>query len=175
MNKDKVFIKKIQNVDIQKVVNSYSEDVWTQGSIAESRYKNSKNLTKATDLRDAHSTTLCNILKDFVDKEVYPVLVEYSKNHDISFLETEYQLVRYKDGQFFKEHTDATEEFPRKISMLFYLNDDYHGGEIVFTKFSMSIKPDKDTLLIFPSSEDFSHSSEPIQSGTKYVIVGFAS
>jgi Rps23 Pro-64 3,4-dihydroxylase Tpa1-like proline 4-hydroxylase len=174
-NKDKILIKQLNGVEIEKIVESYSESKWSQGGIAESRYKYSKDLKKSTDLRDASSTTPCLILQNFVTKEVEPILSEYSKTYDIDFYKTEYQLVRYKEGQFFKEHTDATDEFPRKISILIYLNSNYSGGEIVFTKLSMPIKPEKNTLIMFPSSEEFSHSAEPIKSGTKYVIVGFAS
>jgi Rps23 Pro-64 3,4-dihydroxylase Tpa1-like proline 4-hydroxylase len=172
---DRVLIKELHGVDIEKIVASYSESKWSQGGIAHSRYKYSTDLKKSTDLRDASSAAPCLLLQDFVTKEVEPILHEYSKNQNIGFYKTEYQLVRYKEGQFFKEHVDATEEFPRKISILIYLNSNYSGGEIVFSKLSMSIKPEKNTLIMFPSSEEFSHSAEPIKSGTKYVIVGFAS
>lgn len=173
--KDNLFITQVEGIDIEEILPSYPESAWSMGGIAESRYKNIKGLTKATDLRSAYSTLPCNTLKKFLEDVVDPIVDNYAKENDIAFNEKEYQLVRYKEGQFFKEHADATEEFPRKISILLYLNEDYTGGEIIFTKESISIKPKKNTLIIFPSSEDFSHSAEPVISGIKYVVVGFRS
>lgn len=173
--KDNLFITEVDGIDIEQILPSYPESAWKMGGIAESRYKNAKDLTKATDLRDAHSASPCNTLNKFLQDIIDPIADNYAKEKKIDFNQKEYQLVRYKEGQFFKKHVDATEEFPRKISILLYLNDNYSGGEIIFTKENILIKPKKNTLIIFPSSEDFSHSAEPVLSGTKYVVVGFRS
>lgn len=172
-NNDEILIKSIQGIDIDKIIGSYSEENWSEGGIAKSRYKYSNELKKDSDLRNASSTKLCNVLQNFVDIEVSTIIDRYAKDNNFNITKKEYQLVRYKDGQFFKEHIDATEEYPRKISALFYLNDNYSGGSLLFTKIGISIKPKKNTLVVFPSSEYFSHSAEPVESGVKYVIVGF--
>jgi Rps23 Pro-64 3,4-dihydroxylase Tpa1-like proline 4-hydroxylase len=172
---DSILVKRLEGIDIHKILNSYPEESWVQGGIAKSRYKYMDGLTKGTDLRNACSTMPCNVLQSFIDNTVDPIVDKYAKDNNISFFKKDYQLVRYTEGQFFKEHTDATEEFPRKVSVLLYLNDDYSGGEIIFTRFGMSIKPKKNTLILFPSSENFSHLAEPVKSGTKYVVVGFGS
>jgi len=172
-NKEDILIKSLDGIEITKILDSYPEDVWAEGGIAPSRYKYIKGLKKGTELRNASSTSPCEILRKFLEEVVDPIVDEYAKNKFIDFTKKQYQLVRYTEGQFFKEHADATEEFLRKISVLFYLNDNYLGGEIVFTKFDMCIKPEKNTLIVFPSSEEFSHSAEPVKSGVKYVVVGF--
>jgi Rps23 Pro-64 3,4-dihydroxylase Tpa1-like proline 4-hydroxylase len=173
--KDDLFITQVEGIDFEKLIYSYPEEVWKAGGIAKSRYKTVKWLNKDTDLRSADSTEICNVLKKFLEETIDPIITNYADEKNINFNKKEYQLVRYKKGQFFKEHTDATEEYPRKISALLYLNDNYTGGEIVFTKKNISIKPIKNTLILFPSSEEFSHSAEPVISGIKYVVVGFRS
>jgi Rps23 Pro-64 3,4-dihydroxylase Tpa1-like proline 4-hydroxylase len=172
-NKDEVLIKSVQGIDIGKILGSYPEKCWVEGGVAKSRYKYSSDLKKDSDLRNAHATNPCSVLQKFIDNEISTIIDKYAKDNNINISKKFYQLVRYTEGQFFKEHTDATEEYPRKISALFYLNDNYLGGDLLFTKIGISIKPKKNTLVIFPSSEHFSHSAELVKSGTKYVVVGF--
>jgi hypothetical protein len=43
-----------------------------------------------------------------------------------------YELLRYKEGQFYIEHTDSFKARPRAVSCSFILNDDYEGGEFAF-------------------------------------------
>ena len=40
--------------------------------------------------------------------------------------------LRYDEGCFYKLHTDHHTNIPRTLSMIFLLNNDYEGGELVF-------------------------------------------
>jgi predicted 2-oxoglutarate/Fe(II)-dependent dioxygenase YbiX len=168
----KLFINKIEDITLIDDVCSYPDYVFLEAQAAHSRYKYLDNV-KNKDVRNCSSAMLSEKTQEYLANNVEPFVHEYAKKNNILISNRSYQLVRYTEGQFFVDHTDTTEEFPRKISTLLYINDDYLGGEIVFTKLNLSLKPEKDTLIIFPSSSDFSHSAEPIISGTKYVIVGF--
>jgi predicted 2-oxoglutarate/Fe(II)-dependent dioxygenase YbiX len=53
------------------------------------------------------------------------------------------------------------------------LNDDYEGGEINFPRFNLKIKPEKNSLILFPSNYVYNHSAEPVKNGTKYAIATF--
>ena len=116
-------------------------------------------------------------LKDYIpliDDVVMPYVEKHSEINSLDSLELEYySLVRYTEGQFFAEHSDGGEFLPRRLSMVIYLNDDYAGGEISFTKFNTTIKPKEKTLVLFPSTEEYSHAAQPVISGTKYVLIGF--
>jgi predicted 2-oxoglutarate/Fe(II)-dependent dioxygenase YbiX len=168
-----ISVEQVDGIDLKSILPVYNSFVWYQAKIAESRYKNLAPNSTDKDMRDALTTAPDRELQEFLNTKIKDRVNFYAKENNINAYSEEYQLVKYSKGQFFSEHTDATEEFPRKISVLFYLNDDYEGGEIVFTKVNLSIKPKKNTLIIFPSTEEFSHSAEPVMSGTKYVIVGF--
>jgi hypothetical protein len=64
--------------------------------------------------------------------------------------------------------------FPsREISSVFYWNDDYKGGEIVFPNQNKKIKPSSGMLILFPSSSDFPHKVLPVKSGVRYVSTNF--
>lgn len=168
-----IVVSSITNTNLQDILDEYKSMDWFDASVAESRYKNTKGVTEK-DIRDASVASVSLYLQDILDQKIKPLVKEYAKTRNINGLEHQhYHVVKYTKGQFFAEHTDATEEYPRKISVLFYLNDDYSGGTITFTKLNRSIKPDKGTVIIFPSSDEFSHSADPVQDGTKYVVVGF--
>lgn len=56
------------------------------------------------------------------------------------------------------------------LSAVIYLNDDYEGGELYFDQQDITIKPEAGTVIFFPSTEDFTHSSLEVISGTKQAI-----
>jgi len=165
-NENGLLIKKLDGITLDQIIDSYPEEVWEKGGVALSR--------KNKNIRSVNSAGLCKTLKGFVEEVIDPIVNEYAKNNFIQpGNPNNYQLVRYKQGDFFKNHVDATTEFPRTISILFYLNDNYSGGEIFFPNINMFLKPEANTLIVFPSSKNFSHSAETVTSGTKYVFVGF--
>eukprot|EP01066_Platyproteum_vivax_P016058 Platyproteum_vivax@DN7003_c0_g2_i2.p2 len=58
-------------------------------------------------------------------------------------------VVRYKTGQYFKEHHDGTF---RTWTILLYLNDIDSGGETEFTKIGVSAHPFKGGALMWPNA-----------------------
>lgn len=101
-------------------------------------------------------------------------LSEYRKIYeyvDINESET-YSLLRYKapSGEY-KAHVDRGSSNHRCLSGLFYLNDDYEGGELHFPRQDYSIKPKQGSLIFFPSVHTHLHASLPIREGTKYAVV----
>ena len=85
------------------------------------------------------------------------------------------QLLRYKQGQHFHEHVDNIAGHPtwgqRQLSVVFYLNDDYEGGEISFQRQAQVIKPKAGDVLLFPSHFTHPHASLDVRSGVKYAVV----
>lgn len=83
----------------------------------------------------------------------------------------DYQILKYGIGQKFDKHIDDHEKYPRRLSLSYYLNDNYEGGEIEFDNFNLKIKPEKDQLILFPSNYVYSHRVWPVTSGTRYAVV----
>lgn len=98
------------------------------------------------------------------------------------------QVVNYPKGGFFSPHYDACEgndsyctrmngsDGPRLLTVLFYLNDDFDGGETVFPKINKSVKPEKGKAVIFRNVDENGviitqalHGGEPIKSGEKWI------
>lgn len=82
-----------------------------------------------------------------------------------------YQILKYGVGQKFDRHIDDHWRYPRRVSLTYYANDAYEGGEIEFDQFDIKIKPEKGNLLLFPSTYVYSHKVYPVTEGTRYAVV----
>jgi len=94
------------------------------------------------------------------------------------------QILRYSAGGKYNQHADADHWLPdekkwvrtqdRDYSVLFYLNEDYGGGELEFINQKYRFKPKKGMLAAFPSDHRYLHAALPTTSGIRYVIVSWA-
>lgn len=84
-----------------------------------------------------------------------------------------WQLLKYGSDNYFVNHYDDSKQYPRTMSMSFYLNDDYEGGEIEFSRFDLKIKPNANQAIFFPSNYVYNHTVHPVTSGTRYAVVGW--
>lgn len=104
-----------------------------------------------------------------------PIEQDYMKFYNIGYItwHERYSILKYSLGQKFVNHIDDHSHFHRRISYVYYLNDNYLGGEIVFPRFNISYKPKANEMLIFPSTYVYNHSVLPVTEGTRYSIVSW--
>lgn len=124
---------------------------------------------------ESHSTpqqAFNNIVGNILYNSLTPIEKDYSiKNNNIeTFAHDEYYIFKYEKDSFFSDHVDDSISFPRVISLVFYLNDDYDGGEIEFPEFNIKHKPKKNTVLLFPSNFVYHHSVKPVTAGIRYCV-----
>lgn len=91
------------------------------------------------------------------------------------------QLTRYRPGQFYEEHWDHFShpnfdpiENDRIATVIFYLNDNFTGGDTVFTKLGLTITPKRGKICYFsyPAGTDTTylvHTGTPVDSGEKFI------
>ena len=80
----------------------------------------------------------------------------------------------HNDGEHFNYETRQWEAcMPRDVSFLFYLNDEYGGGELEFYDLGLTIKPKKGMMIAFPSYKDFAHMVHPVTWGHRYTLVSW--
>lgn len=87
-----------------------------------------------------------------------------------------FELLRYGQGQRYSEHVDSMPGSSsiygqRQLSAVLYLNDDFEGGELHFTRQGLTYNPEAGSLVVFPSNFCFPHASLPVLNGTKYAVV----
>ena len=80
----------------------------------------------------------------------------------------------HNDGEHFNYETRKWERImERDVSFLFYLNDQYGGGELEFTDLGLTIKPKRGMMIAFPSYKDFAHKVHPVTWGHRYCLVSW--
>ncbi|AEC53086.1 2OG-Fe(II) oxygenase superfamily protein [Synechococcus phage S-CRM01] len=95
----------------------------------------------------------------------------------------EFRIKRYvgQSEDRYDVHVDVGDltSCKRYLSLLFYLNDDFDGGETTFVQYDQpsdtyidiyDIRPKTGSVLIFPPMWMFPHRGRPVLSGAKYIM-----
>jgi hypothetical protein len=88
------------------------------------------------------------------------------------------EILKYKEGGFYKIHTDHHASIPRTLSVIIFLNNDYEGGELNFhnvfnDEIYQTIKPSPGRCVMWPSNFIYPHSVSSVTKGTRYAIVSW--
>ena len=105
--------------------------------------------------------------------------VEVDKFFRVDAKPTSAALVRWLPGQLQMPHADKElhegdqrgkpNDFPYyDIAGLFYLNDDYEGGELYFPLQGIQFKPKRGAAYFFPGDMNYIHGVTEITSGIRY-------
>lgn len=85
----------------------------------------------------------------------------------------EFRIKCYNGGtnQQFRKHVDVGDinSSRRYLSFLFYLNDDFEGGDTKFFD-DYTITPKCGSVLIFPPTWQYPHAGLPVDRGKKYIL-----
>jgi predicted 2-oxoglutarate/Fe(II)-dependent dioxygenase YbiX len=94
------------------------------------------------------------------------------------------QILRYGVGGHYIPHVDAEtlykddiglelweKTLDRDLSVVYFLNDDFAGGELFFPVLDLVIRPEAGTLVCFPSDHHYIHGVRPVTSGYRYTVV----
>lgn len=85
-------------------------------------------------------------------------------------------IQRQYKGVGLTEHVDNHTDPSLVYASVAYINDDYNGGEVFFSRFNLYMKPKPGTLLIFPTTEEWSHGVTEVEEGpVRYVLPIFIS
>ena len=86
-------------------------------------------------------------------------------------------LLKYSPGGQYKVHTDHFTTAIRHLSVIINLNDNYEGGDLVFTDQKEQIvkkfKLGKGSIIFFPSNFLYPHRVTEITQGVRYTFVSW--
>jgi len=86
-------------------------------------------------------------------------------------------LLKYEVGGKYEIHIDHGTMSNRHLSIIINLNDDYKGGDLIFTDQKNNeikrLKLGKGSIVFFPSNFMYPHGIQPIIKGTRYSIVAW--
>jgi len=80
-------------------------------------------------------------------------------------------LLKYENSAQYHAHHDHGSENSRVLSLVACFGSADEGGELEFPLFDLTIKLEKNSLVLFPSNFPYMHIAHPVTSGTKYSMV----
>lgn len=176
------FIKVYNNIidkDLcDRILNEYRKtDLWQQTLVGDGVVN--------TDARNCSSIQLSSPevidqnfeIRKFIDVELHQQLLEVVRKYSEEFpefapsIDTGYDLLRYTEGQYYRQHTDSFHQQQRSISCSVCINDDYEGGEFAFFDREIMIKAGTGSVIVFPSNFMYPHEIMTVTKGTRYSII----
>jgi predicted 2-oxoglutarate/Fe(II)-dependent dioxygenase YbiX len=153
--------------DCVKYLEKISYDEWQDSLVGGGR--------TALSIRSSEGYNIDNVqsLSGKIRESFYGCVKDYVKHFDTSVLQDEgLNVLKYEGADNYTYHVDASWNMYRTISALIYLNPNkYEGGHTHFKYFDLYIKPEKPSIVLFPSNYLYLHSAKPVTKGRKYVIV----
>jgi len=154
-----------------------SEEEWQKTVVFGNRVDNKVRTAETVVLSYPHVIAKNPEIRASLDKAIFfsaeLAIKKYNEKFPLAFIlqDSGYELLRYKEGQFYIQHTDSFKDIPRAVSCSFVLNDDYEGGEFAFFDRELKYKPKKGSCIMFPSNFMYPHEIMPVTSGTRYSII----
>ena len=125
--------------------------LWLQGT--------SKLFEETQFLLDSINTKCISVINNYYEKDyvLYPL----------------YNIFKFKEGDFMKEHHDSGLSLDIKLGMVVYLNENYDGGEIYYPKVNLQVKPIARSLVVHPANIIYRHGVKPVSNGERFSLAGF--
>jgi len=172
---------------VQNLVEVNPEVNWEQTTVANNR--NSDPTSYKSDDRDCDSVCITrrkelSELDGRIHKTAGFSLGCYleAQGYAMANIDSGYDILRYREGQKFVPHVDATpastassptghQAKDRQLTLLAYLNEDYEGGELFFPSHNLTLRPKAGDVVVFPSNFAFPHEAKPTTKGERFVVV----
>lgn len=161
--------------------------VW---DVTETHYNENGTVIYDSTYWDNRVITYPNISKvdatiiDIIEGMVARLKVEVDDFFSVDAAPTSPAMVRWLPGQLQMPHADKElhsgpdagkpNDFPwYDIAGLFYINDDYEGGELYFPNQGIQFKPKAGSAYFFPGDMNYIHGVTEIKSGIRYTVPFF--
>ena len=125
-------------------------------------------------IEDLFRNTVKNIINPFyqveVDSSEIPQVLSYGiGGHYRPHIDGESIWMTPRGEKIWKKSTN------RDLSIIFYLNNDFEGGDFIFPELKVRVRPEPGMMVCFPSNHHYMHGVEPVTRGKRYSIVTWAS
>jgi hypothetical protein len=160
-------VKESHEESDDQVINTKARDTQTIGVLYSGK---TESISSVTNSSESFLLKLNNIFFenfDIIEKDYMSSYGIVSRWHD------SYGILKYGKGQQFVNHIDDHPDYHRRVSTVYYLNDNYTGGEINFPRFNVTFKPKANQMIIFPSTYVYNHSVSPVIEGERYAVVSW--
>lgn len=142
--------------------------------------------------KDFRSTKYCHLAPDYAEGMTrnhwsryfryafQREFVKYDKetNCTTNAVINDIQVLKYTPGDHFNFHFDDGPTTPRTLSGIYFVNDDYEGGDLIFkdpkTGKQTKIKKEKNLFIVWPSNFLYFHTVTNVTKGERYSVVVWA-
>jgi hypothetical protein len=158
---------------------AYVVEAETESKVnSKTRDTDSFSIAHTGEIKDLSGNVLSEIfrtsLANLFFKNFHTVEQDYMSSYGVYWAwHEEWSVLKYGKGQHFTNHIDDHPNYPRRTSTIYYLNDNYTGGEINFPRFNLTIKPKANQMILFPSNYVYNHSVSPVIEGQRYAVVSW--
>tara|TARA_R110002051_G_scaffold283735_1_gene345657 strand:- start:1485 stop:2087 length:603 start_codon:yes stop_codon:yes gene_type:complete len=137
---------------------------------------------KRKGLHNVHDKSLtnshwCALLYSYFMERIKVYTTDFNLNK-LKPIVTDIQVLKYTPGGHYGFHVDDGPTTPRTLSLIYFVNDNYKGGDLVFravgTDNIIKIERNKNRLVVWPSNFIYPHSVTPVDEGTRYSVVAWA-
>ncbi len=139
--------------------------------------------TKIRDTQEVHLESVVRARLDALEDAIVRAHVEPFYGVEVRDREP-LQVLHYGVGGHYIPHVDAEtlykddsglelweKTMDRDLSVVYFLNDDFSGGELVFPALDFVVRPEAGTLVCFPSDHNYIHGVRPVTAGHRYTLV----
>ena len=147
------------------------------GSISESTVRTNELLNlptaRGTEVPEQESD---RVIAEEVHKSFKPCIADFCARYSVDAdhnAPTAYQILKYRESQYYIPHLDDGKQTRRRVSAVGYLNDNFEGGELNFPLVNFTYYPMAGDVVVFPSGAPFTHEARPVKQGIKYSIVNW--
>lgn len=107
-------------------------------------------------------------------KDCFNFYIDLIEGEKTDYRFTSFAVIhRWKPGTDMYAHRDRTEGAETiRYGFVFYVNDGYQGGEIHYPDYGISIKPERNMLVMHPG--DILHGVHPVTEGIRVNMTAFA-
>lgn len=140
-----------------------------------SSYRTSLEMRLDTILQETVAEDL-SLIKDIFVKDIFSnidkCVWDYRNCYELDLrADSGYSILKYSSGGEYHIHQDHHPTNERVLSMVACLGNEFEGGELEFNNFNLTIKLNKNDLVLFPSNFPYTHIAHPVTSGIKYSLV----
>lgn len=106
---------------------------------------------------------------DRFDKDFTLAYQKYIQTFRVPVTQKEdYEILKYNEGNFFIDHVDDSLFMARRVSVVYYFNDDYEGGELYFPQHGIEFQPVAGAAYFFPGDMNYTHGVRPVTAGNRF-------
>lgn len=177
VHKDRVYLKSVQKLG-SSAKNVYVIDNFLSNEEHKtiSNFVNSDQTSWIAEPWGTERTMKDSVPEDII--ELLKKIFEISRENCIDYYDIklntdfngEYILTKWSKGDAMQPHVDTDAQKHQHIVCMYYINDDYDGGELVFPDYDLKIKPKLNSLIMFPGNENYLHGVLEVSKGHRYTF-----